>query len=72
MQAFNRAISTPITSSASFFYENSQEAEDIFSGSMSFNVPKNGTLVLEPGDTVKLHVVSNHLIDIIGTTKAAT
>jgi len=32
MQAFNRAISTPITSSASFFYENSQEAEDIFSG----------------------------------------
>jgi len=32
MQAFNRAISTPITSSASFFYENSKEAEDIFAG----------------------------------------
>jgi len=32
MQAFNRAISTPITSSATFYYENSQEAKDIFSG----------------------------------------
>lgn len=32
MNAFNRSISTPITSSAAFFYENSQEAEDIFSG----------------------------------------
>ena len=32
MQAFSRAISTPITSSASFFYESSKEAEDIFSG----------------------------------------
>ena len=35
MQAFNRAISTPIISSATFFYENSQEAEDIFSGNSS-------------------------------------
>jgi len=32
MQSYNRAISTPIVSSATFFYENSQEAEDIFSG----------------------------------------
>lgn len=32
MQPFNRAISTPITSSATFYYENSQEAKDIFSG----------------------------------------
>ena len=32
MQDFNRSISTPITSSASFYYENSQEAKDIFSG----------------------------------------
>ena len=32
MQAFNRAISTPITSSATFFYESSKEAEEIFSG----------------------------------------
>lgn len=32
MQDFNRAISTPITSSATFYYENSQEAKDIFSG----------------------------------------
>ena len=32
MQDFSRAISTPITSSASFYYENSQEAKDIFSG----------------------------------------
>lgn len=35
MNAFNRAISTPIISSATFFYENSQEAEDIFSGNSS-------------------------------------
>jgi len=32
MQSYNRAISTPIVSSATFFYENSQEAEDIFLG----------------------------------------
>jgi len=32
MESYNRAISTPITSSATFFYESSQEAEDIFSG----------------------------------------
>lgn len=32
MQSYNRAISTPIVSSATFFYENSKEAEDIFSG----------------------------------------
>ena len=32
MNEYNRAISTPITSSAAFFYENSTEAEDIFSG----------------------------------------
>lgn len=36
MNEYNRAISTPITSSAAFFYENSTEAEDIFSG----NCPK--------------------------------
>jgi len=35
MNSFNRAISTPIISSATFFYENSQEAEDIFSGNSS-------------------------------------
>ncbi|MGB5868492.1 MAG: aminotransferase class I/II-fold pyridoxal phosphate-dependent enzyme, partial [Arcobacteraceae bacterium] len=35
MQAYSRAISTPIVSSATFFYENSQEAEDIFSGNSS-------------------------------------
>ena len=35
MNAFNRSISTPITSSAAFFYENSQEAEDIFSGNVA-------------------------------------
>jgi len=32
MESYSRAISTPITSSATFFYKNSQEAEDIFSG----------------------------------------
>lgn len=32
MQSYNRAISTPITSSATFFYQDSKEAEDIFSG----------------------------------------
>jgi len=32
MQSFDRAISTPITSSATFFYESSKEAESIFSG----------------------------------------
>lgn len=35
MKTFNRAISTPITSSASFYYENSNEAKDIFSGKSS-------------------------------------
>lgn len=35
MESYNRAISTPIVSSASFFYKNSQEAEDIFSGNSS-------------------------------------
>ncbi|MDC0932599.1 aminotransferase class I/II-fold pyridoxal phosphate-dependent enzyme [Arcobacteraceae bacterium] len=32
MNTFHRSISTPITSSAAFYYEDSQEAEDIFSG----------------------------------------
>jgi O-acetylhomoserine (thiol)-lyase len=36
MEAFSRAISTPIISSATFFYKNSQEAEDIFSGNSSY------------------------------------
>lgn len=35
MASYNRAISTPIVSSASFFYKDSQEAEDIFSGNSS-------------------------------------
>lgn len=35
MASHNRAISTPIVSSASFFYKDSQEAEDIFSGNSS-------------------------------------
>jgi len=35
MNSFNRAISTPIISSATFFYESSKEAEDIFSGNSS-------------------------------------
>ena len=36
MNTYNRAISTPITSSAAFYYEDSTEAEEIFSG----NCPK--------------------------------
>lgn len=44
----------------------------VASGSMVFNVPKGGSLILEPGDTVSLHVVSNHVIDIYGSTKVAT
>jgi len=32
MKTFDRAISTPITSSASFYYKDSNEAKDIFSG----------------------------------------
>ncbi len=35
MKQFDSAISTPIVSSATFSYENSQEAEDIFSGKVS-------------------------------------
>lgn len=35
MKQFDSAISTPIVSSATFSYENSQEAEDIFSGNSS-------------------------------------
>lgn len=35
MKQFDSAISTPIVSSATFSYENSQEAEDIFSGKNS-------------------------------------
>ncbi len=35
MDSDNRAISTPIVSSASFFYKDSKEAEDIFSGNSS-------------------------------------
>ena len=32
MQDFNRAISTPISSSATYYYKDSKEAKDIFSG----------------------------------------
>ena len=32
MQDFNRSISTPISSSATYYYKDSQEAKDIFSG----------------------------------------
>ena len=35
MKTFNRSISTPITSSASFYYESSDEAKEIFSGKLS-------------------------------------
>lgn len=34
-QDFNRSISTPISSSATFYYKSSQEAKDIFSGNIS-------------------------------------
>ncbi len=35
MKDFNRSISTPIASSASFYYESSQEAKDIFAGNVA-------------------------------------
>lgn len=35
MKQFNSAISTPIVNSATFSYENSKEAEDIFSGNLN-------------------------------------
>ena len=35
MKDFNRAVSTPVASSASFVYASSQEAEDIFGGNVS-------------------------------------
>lgn len=35
MKQFNSAISTPVVNSATFSYENSKEAEDIFSGNLN-------------------------------------
>ena len=36
MKDFNRSISTPIASSASFYYKNSQEGKDIFAGNVAY------------------------------------
>lgn len=39
-------------------------------GSMVLNAPKGGTLVLEPGDTVTVKMVSSAAADVFGSTEA--
>lgn len=41
----------------------------VFGGGITGNAPKNGTFVLEPGDTVSIHFVSANLADVYGSTK---
>jgi len=53
----NRAVSGGLTLTAA--------------GSMVLNPPKGGTLVLEPGDTVSLHVVTADMMDVYGSTEPA-
>ena len=43
----------------------------VFGGGIAANVPKNGTFILEPGDTVSIHFVTATLADVYGSTKAA-
>lgn len=38
---------------------------------MTLNPPKGGTLVLEPGDTVSVHIISSNVADVFGSTSNA-
>jgi hypothetical protein len=43
----------------------------IVASGVTINVPKGGTLVLEPGDAVTLKRVGTNVFDLLGSTKAA-
>lgn len=43
----------------------------IVASGVTINVPKGGTLILEPGDAVTLKRVASNTFDLLGSTKAA-